>query len=122
MPGTDTPAVVSGFGAVFTDVDLDGSTKIEYFGVDGELLLERNVLATAGAGSLSFTGVTFPDDLVARLGTEVELLPIQTAERAMLLLAPPASSRALEGEGEAWVGAMGERLAQGCAANIQLFG
>ena len=67
VPGTDTPAVVAGFGAVFTDVDLPDTTIVQYFGVDGELLLERPVLATSGAGSLSFTGVTFPSDLVGRV-------------------------------------------------------
>jgi hypothetical protein len=60
--GTTTPrsATVKGFGAVFTDVNLGNSTKIEYFGVGGNLLLRRNVLPqpTQRAG-FSFLGVVF---------------------------------------------------------------
>jgi hypothetical protein len=44
MPGTTQSATVKGFGAVFTDVNADHSTKIEYFDVAGNLLLSRNVL------------------------------------------------------------------------------
>jgi hypothetical protein len=60
--GTTTPrsATVKGFGAVFTDVNLGNSTKIEYFGVGGNLLFRRNVLPqpTQRAG-FSFLGVVF---------------------------------------------------------------
>jgi hypothetical protein len=74
VPGLDplVPATVSGFGAVFTDVDQpDGSgpgkkrgnrgasTLIEYFGADGKLLFSSFVPASPGDGSLSFFGVVF---------------------------------------------------------------
>lgn len=59
VPGSFDPALVTGFGAVFTDVDTAGSTMIEFLDVDGEVLLARDVLATAGNESLSFLGVTF---------------------------------------------------------------
>ena len=74
------PATVSGFGAVFTDVDQpDGSgpgqkhgnrgasTLIEYFGVDGELLFSSFVPASPGDGSLSFFGIVFDDARIARV-------------------------------------------------------
>src|SRR5947207_2996617 len=60
IPGTTHSATVKGFGAVFTDVNTDTSTKIEYFDVGGNLLFSRNVLPqpTPRAG-LSFLGVGF---------------------------------------------------------------
>jgi hypothetical protein len=58
VPGTHRPATVDGFGAVFTDVNTDDSTRIEYFDVNGELLLSQNVLpGSTNRGSLSFLGV-----------------------------------------------------------------
>ena len=73
-------ATVSGFGAVFSDVDLpDGSgpgkkqgnrhasTLLEYFGVDGKLLFSSLVPASPGDGSQSFFGVLFDDAVIARV-------------------------------------------------------
>jgi hypothetical protein len=79
-PGSNgtVPATVTGFGAVFTDVDQpDGSgpgekhgnrgasTLIEFFGVNGELLFSSYVPAAPGDGSLSFFGVKFNDARIA---------------------------------------------------------
>ena len=60
VPGSSTGATVSGFGAVFTDVNRGDSTAIEYFDVNGRLLFRRTVLpGTTSRGSLSFLGVGF---------------------------------------------------------------
>jgi hypothetical protein len=62
IPGTDggTPATVTGFGAVFTDVDLADTTKIEFFSRSGALLTEQFVpKGTVADKSLSFLGVVF---------------------------------------------------------------
>jgi hypothetical protein len=82
VPGTNgsVPALVSGFGAVFTDVDQpDGSgpgkkrgnrgasTLIEYFGADNKLLFSSFVPASPGDGSLSFFGIVFNEPLIARV-------------------------------------------------------
>jgi hypothetical protein len=82
IPGTNgaVPATVSGFGAVFTDVDQpDGSgpsqkrgnrhasTLIEYFDADGKVLFSSFVPASPGDGSLSFFGIVFDDPLIARV-------------------------------------------------------
>jgi hypothetical protein len=82
VPGTNgaEPATVSGFGAVFTDVDQpDGSgpgkkrgnrgasTLIEYFGADLELLFSSFVPASPGDGSLSFIGIVFEEARIARV-------------------------------------------------------
>ena len=65
IPGTTHSATVNGFGAVFTDVNVDDSTKIEYFDVAGNLLLSRNVLpGPTHRGSLSFLGVVFDPERV----------------------------------------------------------
>jgi hypothetical protein len=72
LPGSGgaIPAVVSGFGAVFTDVDLAGTTLIEYFDVSNTLLLSSPVAPGSVAdGSLSFLGVIFdgPAERIARV-------------------------------------------------------
>jgi hypothetical protein len=60
VPGSPKGATVSGFGAVFTDVNSGGSTTIEYLDVKGNLLFSRTVLpGTTNRGSLSFLGVAF---------------------------------------------------------------
>ena len=62
VPGSGgaIPATVRGFGAVFTDVDLANSSRIQFFGQFGALLGSFNVPAgTTADGSLSFLGVLF---------------------------------------------------------------
>jgi len=62
IPGTNggAAAEVSGFGAVFTDVDSATSTKIDFFGINGNLLTEQFVPpGTVPNKSLSFLGVVF---------------------------------------------------------------
>ena len=69
---------MNGFGAVFTDVDQpDGSgpgkkhgnrgasTLIEFFDVNGRLLLSSFVPASPGSGGLSFLGIKFNDARIA---------------------------------------------------------
>ena len=65
VPGTDVPAVVSGFGAVFSDVDLEDTTRLEFFDSNFNLIAERSVLATPGDQSLSFAGVSFDSPVIA---------------------------------------------------------
>lgn len=60
VPGSTTvPAAVTGFGAVFTNVTAENSTRLQFYAPDGALLYERAVPWAAGAGSLSFLGVSF---------------------------------------------------------------
>jgi hypothetical protein len=65
IPGTggSVPAGLSGFGMVFTDVDLAGSTSIEFFDFKGASLLKQNALV----GSLSFLGVIFSTEQITRV-------------------------------------------------------
>jgi hypothetical protein len=79
QPGTNgaTPATVTGFGAVFTDVDQPdgskkrgnrrGSTLLKYFDADGKLLFSSFVPASPGDGSLSFFGIVFDDARIAQV-------------------------------------------------------
>ena len=80
VPGSNGAmrAAVTGFGAIFTDVDRpDGSgpgtkhgnrgatTLIQFFGADGRLLFSSFVPATPGDGGLSFFGIKFNDPRIA---------------------------------------------------------
>jgi len=69
VPGnTAIPAAVTGFGAVFTDVDAEFSTKMEFYAPDGSLLYEQFGPWVAGNETLSFLGVSFnAGELVAKV-------------------------------------------------------
>jgi hypothetical protein len=85
VPGTNgaDPATVTGFGAVFTDVDQpDGSgpgkkrgnrkasTLVQYYNRDGKLIFSSFVPASPGQGSLSFFGIVFNDARIGRVRIE----------------------------------------------------
>jgi len=78
VPGSNgtQPAAVTGFGAVFTDVDKpDGSehgksaeptsTRIQYFDAEGHRLYTGFVPSAPGDGGLSFFGIVFDDARIA---------------------------------------------------------
>ena len=67
VAGTNTPATVSGFGAVFTDVDLSDTTSIEFFSATDVSLGSFFVPAIAGSESFSFLGVSFDTERVGRV-------------------------------------------------------
>ncbi|MDQ4123280.1 MAG: VCBS repeat-containing protein [Acidobacteriota bacterium] len=59
IPGTSIPATVSGFGVVFTDVDLADSAFIEFYARDGSRLGGQAFHASPADKGLSFIGVFF---------------------------------------------------------------
>lgn len=67
VAGATTPAAISGFGVVFSDVDVAGSARLELFrGAQSLGVWEAPV--RSDAGGLSFLGVTFDDDtLITRV-------------------------------------------------------
>ena len=65
IAGQPTPALVTGFGAVFSDVDLAGISSLEFFDEDGRSLGVANAPARSDAAGLSFVGVKFADPIVA---------------------------------------------------------
>jgi hypothetical protein len=61
VPGTNgaTTATVSGFGSVFTDVDLANSTTLQFFDINNVLLGSLAAPVLGGSGGLSFVGGFF---------------------------------------------------------------
>lgn len=68
VPGTRTPGLVRGFGAVYTDIDRRENTAFEYFDADGRSL--GKYAAPVANKSLSFLGVVFRKAIVARVKIE----------------------------------------------------
>jgi hypothetical protein len=67
VAGQPTPAVVRGFGIVFSDVDLADKTTIELFAQDGSSLGSFAAPVRSDAAGLSFVGVTFDQAIIARV-------------------------------------------------------
>ena len=67
VPGTATPALARGFGAVFTNVDTAGKSRIELFDANGQPLAARDVPPATGNQTLSFLGISFTEGRVARV-------------------------------------------------------
>ena len=67
VPGSNTPALTRAFGSVFTDVDSDSSTSIEYFDHAGVSLGNFFVPNFSGDQTLSFLGVAFDSPVVSRV-------------------------------------------------------
>ncbi len=60
--GDSKPATVSGFGAVFSDVDLLGSTSIEFFDINNNSIFSEYVLPATNNG-LSFLGAVGSEEI-----------------------------------------------------------
>jgi len=86
VPGTQTPALVRGFGAVYVDVDTE-HTAFEYFDKEGRSLGQFKVpIANKG---YSFLGVAFDQPVVARVRIEygtVALDPDDSAENDVAVM------------------------------------
>lgn len=67
VAGSNTPARVTGFGAVFADVNRSGSSTIQFYDAAGTLLLSVAAPARADTTGLSFVGAVFDSPVVARV-------------------------------------------------------
>ena len=67
LAGTTTAALVTGFGAVFADVDRVGSTTIEFFDAHDVRIALLRAPNHDGVHLLSFTGAVFEAPIVARV-------------------------------------------------------
>ena len=65
VPGSSTPALSTGFGVVFSDIEHPGSGKLRLFDADGRSLGTYH--APPCPGGISFVGVKFPQPVVARV-------------------------------------------------------
>ena len=66
VAGQPTPAEVTGFGAVFSDVDVAGKTTIELFDRAGNSLAVIVAPVRSDATGLSFVGAKFAQPIIAR--------------------------------------------------------
>ena len=76
VAGSNTPAVVTGFGSVFADVGDANTTTIEYFDADGNRLLKIAAPRRSDETGLSFVGAKFDARIVARVRLTVGDTPI----------------------------------------------
>jgi hypothetical protein len=67
VAGQPTPAEVIGFGAVFSDVDVEGKTTIEFFDKAGVSLGKIAAPVRSDAAGLSFVAAKFEQPIVARV-------------------------------------------------------
>ncbi|MFL5614408.1 MAG: hypothetical protein ACJ796_12180 [Gemmatimonadaceae bacterium] len=67
VAGQPTPARVSGFGAVFSDVDVAGATTLEFFDATGNSLGKVAAPVRSDAAGSSFAGAKFTESIVARV-------------------------------------------------------
>jgi hypothetical protein len=67
VAGSNTQALVSGFGSVFEDVGRANSTTIEYFDIDGNRILKIAAPRAIDATGISFLGAAFDSAVVARV-------------------------------------------------------
>src|SRR5574341_354529 len=67
VAGEVTPAAVTGFGVVLSDVDIDQKTSIELIDKDGNSLGSFFAPQRSDANSLSFIGVKYDAPIIARV-------------------------------------------------------
>jgi hypothetical protein len=63
VPGTNISALSKGFGAIFTDVELAGTSSIEYFGQQG-VSLGKYEVPVGASGETQFLGVLFDQPII----------------------------------------------------------
>ena len=66
LPGTNLAATTSAFGVIFTDVEVAGETRLEFFDESNALIYSRNAL-TSGNQGLSFVGATVSGGAISRV-------------------------------------------------------
>jgi hypothetical protein len=70
VPGTSIPAETSGFGMIFTDVDIPGHARFTAYDKDGNVLDPGVITSERSNNGLSFIGVSFSEPKIARVDIE----------------------------------------------------
>lgn len=80
VPGTNggIPATVTGFGAVFSDVDASANASLSFVNAGGVPL--GSFFVPAANNGLSFLGVIFPDELIGQVQILSGNLPLGASE------------------------------------------
>lgn len=81
VAGSDTPAGVTGFGVVFSDVDGFATASLKLFTTDGKSLGQFLAPVRTDANGHSFIGVVFEDPIIARVVIESGQAPLAAGER-----------------------------------------
>ena len=66
LPGTSTAATTTAFGLIFTDIEVAGQTKLEFFDAMDTLIYSHYALTTGNMG-LGFLGATVTDGAISRV-------------------------------------------------------
>ena len=66
VAGTNVAATTTAFGVIFTDVETNGTTMMDFFDETGGFFLSHSVLAS-GNQSLSFLGITVTGGTISRV-------------------------------------------------------
>ena len=66
VAGTAIAATTSAFGLIFTDVEVEGLTKLEFFDENNALMFSRNALVSGNQG-LSFVGAAVSGGAISRV-------------------------------------------------------
>ena len=67
LAGTGTAGTTTAFGVIFSDVDLAGGTRLDFFDESNHLLFSRDALASGGDELFSFLGITMDTSLISRV-------------------------------------------------------
>lgn len=67
VPGSTTPATTSAFGVVFTDVEVAGSTTLQFFDLNNSLIFSGSALVSGNFGLTFLGGVADAGELISRV-------------------------------------------------------
>lgn len=65
--GQAAPGLVNGFGVIFSDVDRQGSTRVDFFDQDQRFIGSVSAPARSGAHEFAFVGAVFPASVVSHV-------------------------------------------------------